>query len=117
MTAQKKPAKIILIVLALAIAWLFEKYDVAKYLPGQSHTPAPSHALSQAIAQKQSDVQVQSSGIIVKVLPDDTHGSKHQRLLVKLNNGHVILIAHNIDLASQGAVTQRRGNYRILWRV
>ncbi|NKB78258.1 MAG: DUF3465 domain-containing protein [Gammaproteobacteria bacterium] len=95
MALQKKPTKMVVIILALSVAWLFEKYDIAKYLPRQSE----ASPLTQAIAQQQSDVQVQSSGTIVKVLPDDNKGSRHQRLLVKLANEHVILIAHNIDLA------------------
>jgi len=56
-------------------------------------------ALSAAYAVKSSDVQVGSSGVVVKLLPDDNIGSRHQRFILKLSNGQTILIAHNIDLA------------------
>lgn len=42
---------------------------------------------------------IQSEGVIVKNLPDDLEGSRHQRFLVELSDGHVIKISHNIDLA------------------
>jgi len=55
--------------------------------------------LSAAYAVKSSDVQVGSSGVVVKMLPDDNLGSRHQRFILKLSSGQTILIAHNIDLA------------------
>lgn len=55
--------------------------------------------ITQAFAARESDLQIQGSGIVSKVLPDDNHGSRHQRFILKLDNGHSLLIAHNIDLA------------------
>ncbi|MEM8782714.1 MAG: DUF3465 domain-containing protein [Planctomycetota bacterium] len=46
-----------------------------------------------------ADTPVTASGTIVKVLPDDNEGSRHQRFLVELSDGHVIKVSHNIDLA------------------
>ena len=43
--------------------------------------------------------QVQGSGIVVKVLKDDTNGLQHQKFLLKVSDNITILIAHNIDLA------------------
>ena len=56
-------------------------------------------ALQKAFKNKQSDVQVKGSGTVIKILADDTKGSKHQRFILKLSSGQTILIAHNIDLA------------------
>ena len=50
---------------------------------------------------KQSDVQVRGSGIVTQVLPDDNEGARHQRLILTLNSGQTLLIAHNIDIASR----------------
>ena len=55
--------------------------------------------ISTAYASKTSDVQVGGSGVVVKTLPDDNKGSRHQRFILKLSNGQTVLIAHNIDLA------------------
>ncbi len=66
------------------------------------------HAILRAFNQQQSDVLVQAVGIIKKILPDDSDGSRHQRLIVRLASGHTVLIAHNIDLAPR--VPAREGD-------
>lgn len=55
--------------------------------------------LWQAFENETSDLQVRGSGTVVKVLPDDLEGSKHQKFLLELDSGQTLLIAHNIDLA------------------
>ena len=55
--------------------------------------------IEKAFKNKQGDLQVRASGKVIKILPDDTKGSRHQRFILKLSNGQTILIAHNIDLA------------------
>ena len=55
--------------------------------------------ISHAYQHHLSNLQVQSSGTVVHILPDDTKGSQHQRFILKLSTGQTILIAHNIDLA------------------
>ncbi|HDI3204362.1 TPA: DUF3465 domain-containing protein [Vibrio cholerae] len=60
---------------------------------------ANDSVLQQAYKSQQSDLQVQGFGKVVKVLPDDNDGSKHQKFILKLNSGQTLLVAHNIDLA------------------
>jgi hypothetical protein len=55
--------------------------------------------IKHAYDNAQSDFWVQSKGEVLKVLKDDTDGARHQRFLLRLSNGHTVLIAHNIDLA------------------
>ncbi|SBS29649.1 hypothetical protein MAQ5080_01461 [Marinomonas aquimarina] len=55
--------------------------------------------LQQAYAAQQSDLQIQGSGTVIKVLKDDTKGSMHQRFILQLDSGQTLLVAHNIDLA------------------
>lgn len=55
-------------------------------------------SLSRAIRERRSDVLVEADGVVVKVLPDDNDGARHQRLLVRVGDD-TVLIAHNIDLA------------------
>ena len=44
---------------------------------------------------------VETEATVYRILPDDNHGSRHQRLLVHAPDGHSLLIAHNIDLAER----------------
>ena len=55
--------------------------------------------IASALQNKQSDVQVGGSGVVIRNLPDDTSGSQHQKFILKLSSGQTILVAHNIDLA------------------
>lgn len=55
--------------------------------------------IKEAFLKGQSDFWVTSQGTVFKVLKDDNDGSRHQRFLLTLANGHTVLIAHNIDLA------------------
>jgi hypothetical protein len=56
-------------------------------------------AVASAYIQHLEKVQVQGEGRLVKVLPDDNDGSKHQRFILRTPEDVTILIAHNIDLA------------------
>ena len=55
--------------------------------------------IARAFQQRQSDLQVRSSGQVIAVLPDDHEGSRHQKFILELPNGQTVLVAHNIDLA------------------
>jgi hypothetical protein len=46
-----------------------------------------------------SGQQVRGGGKVIRVLPDDNDGSRHQRFIVRLSSGRTLLIAHNIELA------------------
>jgi Protein of unknown function (DUF3465) len=56
-------------------------------------------ALADAYTRRLQDVRIEASGRVLKVLPDDNQGSRHQRFLLDTGLGHSLLIAHNIDLA------------------
>ncbi len=58
-------------------------------------------AITQAYAQKESHILVEAEGEIIKVLPDDLEGSRHQRFIIRLPTGQTLLIAHNIDIADR----------------
>jgi Protein of unknown function (DUF3465) len=61
--------------------------------------PEVSKAVQQAFVEHASNVSVEAEGVVAKVLADDNQGARHQRFIVKLDNGISLLIAHNIDLA------------------
>ncbi len=90
-----------------------------------SQTQQPNHqiiangqqAVIDAFAQRQSNLQVQLTATVSRVLPDDNKGSRHQRFILQLANGQTVLVAHNIDLAervaglSEGARVTLAGEY------
>ncbi len=58
-------------------------------------------ALAQAYRLQHSNLQVEGTGTVIKLLSDDNRGSRHQRFLLRLNSGQTLLVAHNIDLAAK----------------
>ena len=74
-------------------------------------------AITEAVGAQRNVPQVQGSGVVTKVLKDDTKGLKHQKFLLKVSDKITILIAHNIDLAprvddiKQGDVVEFKGEY------
>jgi hypothetical protein len=62
-------------------------------------TPHDDSPIGRAFASGASDVQVEGEGTVIRVLPDDVDGSRHQRFIIQLASGQTLLITHNIDLA------------------
>ncbi|NNF27326.1 MAG: DUF3465 domain-containing protein [Gemmatimonadetes bacterium] len=64
-----------------------------------------------------SGVWVEGAGTVVRVLEDDRQGSRHQRFVLSVSEGHTVLISHNIDLARRvdpirvGDAVEFRGRY------
>jgi hypothetical protein len=56
-------------------------------------------AIGRAFANRASDIQVEGEGAVIRLLPDDLNGSRHQRFIIQLASGQTLLISHNIDLA------------------
>lgn len=55
--------------------------------------------IARAFASGASDIHVEGEGTVVRLLPDDTNGSRHQRFILELASGQTLLFAHNIDIA------------------
>ncbi len=78
---------------------------------------ANDQRLKQAYQNHQSDLQIQGSGTVSRVLPDDNKGSRHQKFILRLDSRQTLLVAHNIDLAPRipnlkvGDVIQFYGEY------
>ncbi len=84
----------------------------------QSARKAPTRAVSvlEAFQQKKSRLFLETQGTVIKLLADDRQGSRHQKFLIKTNEGPTLLISHNIDLAErvplkQGTAVRIRGEY------
>jgi hypothetical protein len=89
---------LILIVLAAAVYGFIQTQGVS--IPGLSGSNHRSEQLLEhAFKNQKSNFQVEGEGEVIKILPDDLKGSKHQRFIIRLNSGQTLLISHNIDLA------------------
>ncbi|MDP0497874.1 MAG: DUF3465 domain-containing protein [Verrucomicrobiota bacterium JB024] len=76
-----------------------------------SHVPLPERSVvtqpvserslsaEEAFRQRLNKVWLSGEGVVIKVLPDDEKGSRHQRFILRLPSGQTLLIAHNIDVA------------------
>lgn len=79
-------------------------------------TASGNRVILDAWSSRRSDVWVEGSGQVVRLLSDDLEGSRHQRLIVEIADGHTILVSHNIDLAPKvplqpGQLIRFRGEY------
>lgn len=55
--------------------------------------------IAEAFRSGRSNLQLGGEGRVVRILPDDNNGSRHQKFLIELESGQSLLISHNIDLA------------------
>ncbi|MCX4187253.1 DUF3465 domain-containing protein [Methylophaga sp. OBS4] len=85
----------------LLIAFIILTYAASQYQPEQKTAPVnnTTSEIVDLFQAKRSDIQVEVSGRVIQLLPDDNDGSRHQRFIIELTAGHTLLIAHNIDLA------------------
>lgn len=110
-----------LVLVAVVLAAVYFGGVESGFIPGQQHADSSSGAADQVLAaafeNRQSNIQVQGSGRVSKVLADDNDGSRHQRFIVQLASGQSLLVAHNIDLAPRvpsievGDLVQFNGEY------
>ena len=110
---MNKIIPVVVLFIAIYIGWgQFNRPNDSAGLTGQS-----DRVLSSAFDERKSGVQAEGNGIVIKILPDDNDGSRHQRFILKLHSGQTLLIAHNIDLAprlsslNEGDVVAFNGEY------
>jgi hypothetical protein len=95
--------------LFLIVAFILAGYiGFNHYVSSSNVTPVESssqllrsndEAFGRAFKNHANNLQIGGSGTVLKILPDDTTGSQHQKFIVQLGSGQTLLIAHNIDLA------------------
>jgi len=95
--------KLVLVGIVLAAVYFggVETGFIPRQADTATSTASADEALAAAFEDHRSNVQVQGSGHVTRVLPDDNRGSRHQRFIVRLSSGQTLLVAHNIDLANR----------------
>ena len=86
--------------IAAAVAALVAHYEAAERGPPAAAAIQWSPALDEQ--------WVQTAVTVYRLLPDDNEGSRHQRMLGRTDDGHSLLVVHNIDLAPR--VPAREGD-------
>jgi hypothetical protein len=108
----------VLVMLAVgAAAWLAMR-DERTVIAARSSMPAADGAtvVADAFRERRSDVHVELTARVARVLPDDGNGDRHQRFILELPDDQTLLVAHNIDLAPRvpvdvGDEVRVRGEY------
>lgn len=100
--------KKLVLIFSISVAACVGLTQCARVAPGRSdvverHPDAPhgDQVLAGALANHQSNVEVQGSGVVTKILADDNDGSRHQRFILRLASGQTVLIAHNLDISNK----------------
>lgn len=78
-----------------------------EYGPGfPTETALGDVGIAQLYVQKQSGTMVEFEGRVDRLLPDNLQGIPHQRFVMKLDNGHIVLISHNLDRADRAPISE-----------
>jgi hypothetical protein len=112
-----------LALIAIVLAAVYFGGVETGFIPGRQDTATQTSGgdqlLTAAFESHRSNLQVEGSGRVSRVLPDDNDGSRHQRFIVQLGTGQTVLVAHNIDLASRvaslevGDLVEFNGEYEL----
>ena len=96
-------AAVVVALFAGALLFLARSTHPAPQTPGGNRGPvAPdSSSIDRAFERRESDVPVEGRGRVVRLLPDDVAGSRHQRFILRLDSGTTVLVAHAIDVAGR----------------
>lgn len=102
----------ILLIFAIAIGYTFYRSNntsidneltigtISQYIQ-QDIANDSKQAILEAFESQARHLQVKASGKVIKLLEDDTNPPRHQRFILKLDNGISLLVTHNIDLAKR----------------
>lgn len=107
---------ILILVVSLGVA-LFEGRGAPGSYPLVATPLGGDARIAEAFARHEHDLPIALQGRVQRLLPDDNRGSRHQRFLLKLDSGHTLLVAHNIDVAPRveglevGAPIELQGEY------
>lgn len=107
----------VVLVLGALLAHRAGWIDIGEAPGGSDRRPAPVEAgreggppvgigaggdIETAYRERRSDVWVEASGVVFKLLPDDRDGDPHQKFLVRVDGSKLtVLIAHSLNAAER----------------
>lgn len=105
---------------ALLVGLVLTVLAVARWVDAPAGAPEGSETgaavVAEAFENRRSGVWVEVAGEVDRRLADDNRGDRHQRFVLRLEDGATLLVAHNIDLAervplAEGDRVRLRGRY------
>jgi len=96
---KRKNLSLILLLIILSLTAYYKKHN-------NTDDFFPTDQIETAYDEKRSNIQVTGTGQVIKLLPDDTEGSRHQKMIIKVGPNQTILIAHNISIAPRAVVKE-----------
>lgn len=118
--ARSRPATRVASLLVLVlVAWLLysvERPSGNAEIPDSAVADSQPSAAAEAFSSRTSGVMMTLEGTVIRLLPDDNDGSRHQRFIIRLADEQTLLVSHNIDLAPRAPITldaevRLRGQY------
>ena len=100
----------------IVMGLLAYQYYQSEQPPTGDNLAVGDNAVQQAYADHRSGTWLKASGRVSRVLDDDNEGARHQKFILELDDGHTVMVAHNIDLAEripvrEGVILTVRGRY------
>lgn len=93
---MKKVLVLVIIVIAL---YQFADKNPDLFRQTFKQSSSTDEILQKAYDNRRSNLQLEGSGVVARILRDDLDGSRHQKFILRLSSGQKVLIVHNIDLA------------------
>jgi hypothetical protein len=90
--------RLVPVLVAIAAFYLYQAFVEPGDWQNTRSAPVPAGNAETAAGYRDGQ-QARGAGTVVRILPDDNDGSRHQRFIIRLDGGRTLLIAHNIDLA------------------
>jgi hypothetical protein len=125
-SSARRPGQVAALAVLLLVLYLVRsRQGSPPDVPASTQPPAPttraipsevSPVVTDLFRSRRSNVEVETGGRVVRLLPDDRTGSPHQRFLLRVNGGTTVLVAHNLALAARvslaaGDSVELRGEY------
>jgi len=99
--------KIFLAILIVVGFWLIIQNNKNVFDLSTEQTADENQSVLNAVHNHLKGVQVRGNGKVSRILSDDNYGDRHQRFILRLDSGHTVLIAHNIDIAPRVKFLER----------
>lgn len=102
MKTSKKTGGTLGSLLLLAAIALYQHYTGGGPAPtADTRAPTAAADVRATVARPawRSGQWLETEGRVERVLRDDDDGSRHQRFILRVDDGRTLLVAHNIDLA------------------